>query len=78
MANLTRETRRVRIVPEILRGPVRYRMLDAGNAEFAMSEPERYRNAANWKLLSNGDVVELSLPPYAFARVSAERGEQSR
>jgi hypothetical protein len=81
IANLTREERLAQIAPELLspellRRPARCRKLDEWNAEFAMVEPERYRSVANWELQTREGFVELRLPPYGFARIDAERGEQ--
>jgi len=50
---------------EGLEGPLRVRMLDAGNALEAMQAPEVYREREE----RGAEVGELELPPYAVVRV---------
>jgi hypothetical protein len=44
------------------------RLLDDGNAEEAMLEPEAFREREGQVLAADGDL-ELELPPFAVARI---------
>lgn len=72
LANLTFEYRSVRI--EGWHTPARLRVLDESNAERAMRAPEAFRAQVGDPIRPSGAAIELTLGPYAIARVDEWTG----
>jgi hypothetical protein len=67
LANLSADLQQVTV--KNLSEQVRVRLLDETNAEVAMESPEEFRRQpGEWRQTSN-EVLQLSLPPYAVARI---------
>lgn len=66
LANYGDESRRVTV--RNVGREARVRLLDDGNAEEAMLEPEAFREREGQVLAADGDL-ELELPPFAVARI---------
>ncbi len=69
LANLTAQPQQVRVGN--LHTALRVRALDETNAEEAMRAPEAFRAEQGTLLQANGGVLELTLRPYAVARIES-------
>jgi hypothetical protein len=68
LANMTDEPQHVRITG-IPSGTRRLRFLDETNAEAAMQSPEAFRADAGTLLSDEADTLEITLRPFAVARL---------
>jgi hypothetical protein len=75
VANLTHRELRVRI--DGWRTAASIRVLDETNAEDAMRSPERFDADAGRAVHPSSDIIELTLLPYAIARLDERPGNAS-
>lgn len=69
LANLTDDPQRVRVGS--FAAAVDIRRLDETNAQQAMMDPEHYRSGTRETHGASNDTLELTLPPFALARLDA-------
>jgi hypothetical protein len=78
VANFSREARRVRLLGAMFAGPLLLRRLDEHSAEWAMQQPEAWRDAASETIDSRDGRLSLELNPYAIAILDGNCEEAPR